>query len=381
MIFRTEIFPTGLKEEKMKKIFCAILVLCLAFSTFAVCESAVFGSGKVYVREKGGTLHLRSAATTESESLGIVHHGDEIDVLMLGDEWSYIFSFREGKEGYIKTKYIVDFVPSENMFTEVTIEEVTDSCDTYPMPGKYHLDLDGDGTIDTVNSRLFYDEYGMECFTITFETAYGASGEATIPYASYDARIAFAKLDESERVYIFVTGDVASTDFETYGFYAEEGHMKNLDFYPPVPFIGGLGMAGMLKNIVGGKIVIIPTLDVAGTRFYETNMIMDNGVIVPEENGKYYSVYDLTDLETWEYASLKTITDVPCFLEGNAAILESGARVVVEWLNVSEKQIGFITEDGKNGYFEYSEALDHDWGIYVGGIYESDAFEEIRYAG
>ncbi len=365
----------------MKKILSLILLICILVPCFSYGESVVFGHGKVYVRAKGGTLHLRSAATTESESLGIVHHGDEIEVLMLGDEWSYIFSYREGRDGYIKTKYIVDFVPAENMFTEVTINEVTDSSETYSMPGKYHLDLDGDGTMDTVDSRLFYDEYGMECFTITFETAYGSSGEATIPFHSYDARISFVKLDETDRVYFFVTGDVASTDFETYGFYSDKGHMKNVDFYPPVPFIGDLGMAGMLKHIENGKLVIIPMLDVLGTRFYETNMIMENGVIVPEENGKYVSVYDLEEPDNWEYVSLKAIASVPCYIDGNASAVNKGERIVVTWLNVSEKQIGFITENGQSGYFEYSEALDHDWGIYVGGIFESDAFEEIPYAG
>lgn len=365
----------------MKKFICLILVCCLFVPLASFSESVTFGSGKVYVREKGGTLHLRSAATTESESLGIVHHGDEIEVLMLGEEWSYIFSFREGRDGYIKTKYIVDFVPAENMFTEVTINNVTDSSETYPMPGKYHVDLDGDGIVDTVNSRLFYDEYGMEKFSLTFETAYGSSGEATLPFASYDAKIAFAKLDDTNRVYFFVTGDVASTDFETYGFYSENGHMKNVDFYPPVPFIGELGMAGMLKEIDQGKIVIIPTLDILGTRFYETTMVMENGAVVPQENGKYVSVYDLEDPENWEYASLKAISTVPCFIDGNASSIKAGDNVLVTWLNVSEKKIGFTTKDSKNGYFEYSEALDHDWGIYVGGVFEEEAFESIPYAG
>ena len=366
----------------MKKILCIVLLSALLLSFSSLCESVVFGKGKVYVRSTGGTLHLRSEPTTKSESLGFVHHGDEIEVLMLGDEWSYIFSFREGRDGYIKTKYIVDFEPAENMFTEVTVNNVTNSSETYPMPGKYHVDLDGDGTIDTVNSRLFYDEYGMEAFSITFETAYGSSGEATIAVASYDANIAFAKLDETDRVYVFVTGDVASTDFVTYGFYADKGHMKNLDFYPPVPFVGDLGMAGRLHSIENGRLIIVPILDILGTRFYETKMIMENGVIVPEENGKYASVYDLVDGgDIWTYSSLKAITSIPCFINGNETTIEPGTSVLVTWLDVSAKEIGFSTESGLTGYFTYSEALDYDWGVYVGGIFEQNAFEFIPYAG
>ena len=65
-----------------------------------------------------------------------------------------------------------------------------------------------------------------------------------------DSSLEFSYTDsnETDRVYFFVTGDVASTDFETYGFYSENGHMKNVDFYPPVPFVGALGMAGMFDD-------------------------------------------------------------------------------------------------------------------------------------
>lgn len=357
------------------------MALLMLLPSFAFGESAMFGKGTVYVREKGGTLHLRSGQGTDTESLGFVHHGDEVDVLMLGGEWSYIFSYREFKSGYIKTKYIVDFTPAENMYSEETLTLITDSSELYPIPGKYHLDLDSDGITDTVYANLFYDEYEMENFTITFETAYGSSGEATIPFSAYDASIAFAKLDDTGRVYVFITGDVASTDFETYGFYVEEGHMKNVDFVPPMPFRGPLGVYGALRRIDEGTIVICPTLDVLGTRFYNTDMRMENGKIVPVKDGYYTTVYDLVDLELWEYASLKAVSNIPCVIEGNETSLSAGAKVLVNWLDVSEKKVGFVTENGENGYFVYSEALDHDWGVYVGGIYESDAFEDILYAG
>ncbi len=365
----------------MKRILAILLTVCLLIPFVSYSESVVFGTGTVYVRAKGGTLHLRSEPTTKSESIGIVHHGDEIEVLMLGDEWSYIFSYRNGCDGYIKTKYIINFTPAENAFTEMTIQEVSDTSATYPIPGKYYLDLDGDDTMDTVYARLFYDEYGMENFALTFETAYGSTGEATLPFSAYDASIAFAKLDETGRVYVFVTGDVASTDFETYCFYVSEGHMENVHFNAPAPFSYGLGIAGMLEAIDGGYIIINPVLDVLGTRFYRRNMIMKNGVIEAAENSAYVSCYDLSDPEIWEYTSLKTISSVPCFVNGNEFVLEKGTSVIVTWLNYDEREIGFTTESGMNGYFKYSKAMDRDWGIYVGGVYEEDAFEYIPYAG
>lgn len=365
----------------MKRLFSAILIISIIASFVSVSESAIFGKGKVYIREKGGTLHLRSAATTQSESLGIVHQGDEIDVLMLGDEWSYIYSYRESKNGYIKTKYIVDFVPAENMYTEVAVKQVTGSIVNYPMPGKYTLDLDGDGISDTVDVSMHYDEYGMEYFRLIFYTAYGSSGEATLPFSEYAARIAFAKLDDSNRVYTFVTGDEASTDFATYGFYVDEGHMKNITFYPPEPFKSGIGMAGQLSKIDDKFIHIEPMLDVLGTRFYTIPMIIENGALVPAGDGTYVSLYDLMDSEIWDYAALETKCALPCLISENTAVLKENTQIIITWLNVSDRKVGFITKAGENGYFEYQPASEEYWGVEIGGIHESDAFIEIPYAG
>ena len=365
----------------MKKLISLILALCLMVPFFAFSEELVSGTGKVYVRAKGGTLHLRSEPTTESESLGIVHHGDEIDVLALGDEWSYIFSYREGTNGYIKTKYIVDFVENKNAFTEIYLESASVTSPVYPIPGKYHLDLDGDGTIDTAHARLFYDENGMESFSITFETVYGSTGEATIPFSSYAAGISFLRPNDSESVYVFVTGDEGSTDFVTYCFYIDKGDMKSAIFFPGEPFEAGLGMPGQLTAIEDEVITVEPILDVLGTRAYKVLLTIANGVIAPYGDAAYASTYDLTDSEAWEYLSLKTKTSVPCFINGNAFTLDPETEIIVTWLNVLDEEIGFTTRSGLHGYFEYTEAADRYWGVDVGGIFEEDAFYYIPYAG
>lgn len=365
----------------MKKLISLILALCLMIPFVSLSEDVVFGSGKVYVRAKGGTLHLRSEPTTQSESLGIVHHGDEIDVLALGDEWSYIYSYREGKNGYIKTKYIVDFVESANAFTELTLSEACASSKVYPIPGKYHLDLDGDGTIDTAHARLFYDENGMENFAVTFETAYGSTGEATLPLSSYAAGFSFLKPNGSDNVYVFVTGDECSSDFVTYCFYVDKGRMKSAVFFPGDPFEAGLGMPGQLTGIEDEVITIEPILDILGTRAYKVLLTIANGVIAPFGDAAYASNYDLADSEIWQYASLKTKRSVPCFINGNAFTLDPETEIIVTWLNVLDQEIGFTTKNGLNGYFEYTDALNHDWGVDVCGVYEEDAFHYIPYAG
>ncbi|MBE5792397.1 MAG: SH3 domain-containing protein [Clostridiales bacterium] len=365
----------------MKKLISIILALCLMVPFISFSEDLVFGTGKVYVRAKGGTLHLRSEPTTESESLGIVHHGDEIDVLALGDEWSYIFSYREGKNGYIKTKYIVDFVKSENVFSEMFLETASASSKIYPIPGKYYLDLDGDGKTDTAHARLFYDENGMENFSITFETVYGSTGEATIPVSSYAAGFSFLKPHDSENVYVFVTGDECSSDFVTYCFYVEKGDMKSAIFFPGDPFEAGLGMPGQLTAIEDEVITIEPILDVLGTRAYKVLFTVSNGVIAPFGDAAYAAAYDLFDPEAWEYLSMKTKSSVPCFINGNAFTLDPGTEIIVTWLNVLEQEIGFTTKSGLHGYFEYQESVSHDWGVDVGGVYEEDAFHYIPYAG
>ena len=353
----------------------------LLFPIFSLSESAVFGTGTVYVRPSGGTLHLRSARTTESESLGIVHHGDEIQVLDLGDEWSYIFSYRVGMNGFIKKKYIADFVPAENVFSSITLTDVSDSSETYSIPGEFLLDLDGDNTLDTVKVTLHYDEYGNEYMRLIFTTAFGSSEEATLPFLSYASSIAFLKPDDSGTVYVFVTGDVCSSDFVTYGFYSENGHMKNVSFFPPEPFESGIGMDGQMVRIENGEVHIEPVLDVLGTRFYDITMTLDNNALTYTGDGTYHYVHDLFDPELWQYASLKTKTEIPAVIGDNPAMLPSETELIVTWVNVSDQKIGFVTKDMTSGYFEYDENTAEAWGINVSGIYETDAFYSIPYAG
>lgn len=365
----------------MKKILIFVLMCLLLFQISSLSESAVFGTGIVYVRPSGGTLHLRSARTTESESLGIVHHGDKIRVLDLGDEWSYIFSYRVGMNGYIKKKYIADFVPDENVFNSITFTDVSDSSDTYAIPGEFLLDLDGDNTLDTVNVTLHYDEYGNEYMRLIFTSSFGSSGEATIPFSSYASTIAFLKPDDSSTVYVFVTGDECSSDFATYGFYLENGHMKNVSFFPPEPFEPGIGMAGRMDRIENGEVHIEPVLDVLGTRFYDITMSLNSNALTYTGDGTYQYIYDLFDPELWQYASLKTKAEIPAVIGDNPAKLPPETELLVTWVNVSDQKIGFITKDMTSGYFVYDENTDEGWGINVGGIFESDAFYSIPYAG
>lgn len=366
----------------MKRIFAAALTVVLLLSVFAYQESAVFGSGKVYVREKGGTLHLRSEKTTQSESLGIVHHGDEIRVLDYGGEWSYIYSFRVGCDGYIKTKYIVDFIEDENVFTEKIIDSVTDSSPVYPLPGQYTLDMDMDGISDKVKATLHYDEFGMEYLTLAIETA-ASQLEAYLPYSSYAAGIAFAKLDESGRVYALVTGDEASSDFVTFVFYVDGESLKYLEFASPLPFEHGIYMDGSLEKVEDGFIHLSPIIDVLGTRVYALPMIYDSdsSMLVPAGDGTFASNYDFSDPEIWEYASLRTKADIS-FMQGDTkSELLKDTDLIVTWVNCERQEIGFVTKDGKTGYFPYQKSEKNYWGIEIFGIHEEDAFYEIPYAG
>lgn len=377
-----KIFLTGAKEKHyMKKLISLLLILLMMFPFTACMESAVFGTGKVYVRKSGGTLHLREEASAESQSLGIVHHGDEIHVLDLGDVWSYIYSFRVGMDGYIKTKYIVDFVPAENMYTESYIKYLGVTSLNFPIPGKFEIDLDGDAVIDTVDISLHYDEYGMEYFRLIFVTAFGSSGEATIPFSSYDASVTFARFDESGKVFTFLTGDVASSDYETYGFYVNEGHMENVTFSPLAPFEEGIGIAGRLSGIEDGIMTVESVLDVLGTRFYEHNLVCSDGNLVSEDRSVFVARMDFEDMSVWDLAMV-TKTELRCQSDAGEKTLPKGEKLIVTWLDWTNQKIGFVTESGTEGYFSYTEAeQSYYWGVMIDGIYEEDAFENILYAG
>lgn len=90
----------------MKRLVSLVLVVCLSL---ALCLPAALAEESATVKTlvKGGSLHLRASATTDSATNGYVKDGDAISVLSKGDLWSQVRATKSGKTGYIKNIYIV----------------------------------------------------------------------------------------------------------------------------------------------------------------------------------------------------------------------------------------------------------------------------------
>ena len=82
----------------MKKIIAIVMVLSLLMCGLASAETVKLGY-------TGGSLNLRTKATTNSANNGYVKNGDEITVLEKGSVWSKIKT-SDGRVGYIKNLYI-----------------------------------------------------------------------------------------------------------------------------------------------------------------------------------------------------------------------------------------------------------------------------------
>lgn len=83
-------------------ILLAVMLLMCALPASAMASS----TKTVYVSSTGeGTLNLRAGPGKEYDSIGYVHHGDEVKVLDHSGIWSRVRT-EDGDKGWIKTKYI-----------------------------------------------------------------------------------------------------------------------------------------------------------------------------------------------------------------------------------------------------------------------------------
>lgn len=82
----------------MKKYFAAFVAMIMMLMTAASAET-------VFVSNEGGSLNLRQGPGKEHESVGFVQHGDVIEVVKRGGDWSLVQT-EDGTSGYIKTLYI-----------------------------------------------------------------------------------------------------------------------------------------------------------------------------------------------------------------------------------------------------------------------------------
>lgn len=360
-----------------------VLSLLLLFSLLISASADVYITAEIYVRPGGGTLNLRSQPTTESESLGIVHHGDPIEIYQSDEEWSYIYSDRLDCTGYIKTKYITNIEyhgeEQQGVYPSYTPLPSYGDAEAYEAPCTFELDLDGDGTQESVTFETYpVSEYEERTQLIVFSE--NGNEDTFVCDIHSGAQVWFVKLDGTGRAYMFLSGDEMSSDFATYCLFWDGSAIKLAPFFSPAPYSPGQAAAGAVTNIQNGIVTICDHRDMFGTWFASLDYGLNGSSMQYLPNPVWIVSNDLSDPEIWEYRALTAKTDLPAMSFDSAATIPKGTKLLLSAIDDFNSRAYFISDSGRIYSVEY--AFDADgWTRTLDGIPEDECFENLLYAG
>ena len=224
------------------------------------------------------------------------------------------------------------------------------------------IDLDGDGKEDRLwlsretDENTYYSSYILHVNDKKLEVESN--------YYYYCAP-KFVHSSEGNFFMLTVTSD---NDYNTILMYSAEGDFQKID-----------ELDGSFSSIEDGKAVISQRHDAFGTWTVYKNYTYDTkGFSTDETIDRLYN-----DPRTKENATgLTLLKDLKYSdISGdytNTKTLEKGS--VIYPVSDSGTELGFVTEDGKEGFFEYTYK-NGDGGRKVDGVNEFDMFSELPYAG
>jgi len=252
------------------------------------------------------------------------------------------------------------------------------------------IDLDGDGAPEHVSLEpaMGPDNY-QETVALIVASANGAQDEATLPImGGISAAIAF-DIDADGFVELFICGDVASDDYETWLFRYDNGALiaanpaddpgeSDADYLFCTAY-------GSITGIENGVVTIIDVVDVLGSWPCETQFQMKAGSFglerVPGSVWRYARADALNPLD-FEWCAV-TAAEFPVMLDGAHALsaLPAGTRLVPLDTD-GETYLHFITEGGAKGTIELvRNTAPYSWGFLIGGVPEEELFSNLPYAG
>ena len=247
------------------------------------------------------------------------------------------------------------------------------------------IDLDGDGTEETVSWTLEMGEY-EECVHLRILSANGEEVVWSTPILWGEA-VYVVDLDGDGRQEILASGDVMSDDYITYclrwdgaGLYEllfpDCSRAQNTDGYYKEGY-------GQITAIDGNRVTLSGSQDMLGTWFAERTVTLsahdrfefaDDGLWVRNLSGR-------DDDSLWGYAALTAAVPLEyADAEGNpAGTLQPGDKLLV-CATDKETFVRFLTPDGTEGTLAISRNYEQGWGWLVDGTPEEDCFEHIPYA-
>ena len=247
------------------------------------------------------------------------------------------------------------------------------------------VDLDGDGTEETVFYQISSDNYvGRPRMTVT-----DSDGKSCVWDAEngYEAGSWIADLNGDDVQELFVWGDVASSDYYTTCLNYVNGRLRPLLF---ADIERGENGKGYFKEGYGcpcganpeqGTVTLCGSQDVLGTWFGARKLkLSEDGLFEIADDG-WWTRHDIPEGdEAWDEWWPKTLLkDVDCLIDGREGMLKAGERIIITGSD-KRSQASFITEDGRTGILRIEENLNGGWGWKVNDIPEEEVFDFLGYA-
>ena len=347
----------------MKKLFICLL-LALLISVPAVAEDYVFINA--------ASVNARETPDLNGTILSVLHQDD---TLIYMNEWTadnrdviWYKVLLNGNTGWVSSRYATLLSSAEEENTAFI---------TLPAGTEMRLDLDADGTDETIYWRFaLLDEYDTE-------VVLNVDGSEYHTGQLLSAGVYFSRVDSDDRYEIFISGDEMSDDFITFCLHYENGNYEHIWFEDAFRGDNNGGFLpegyGYVTQLGPNCVVLRGTQDVLGTHSASRSYTLTDGRFEFSDSGLWYFDPDVTDPEVWEYAALTLKHDLHVHFYDKEGTLHPGDKLLVV---SSDKQsiVWFQTSDDRGGYFEISPRDDDGYGFFVDGIPEEDMFEYLPYA-
>ena len=248
------------------------------------------------------------------------------------------------------------------------------------------IDLNGDGTLETLTYTAETDEGWGDFARIEIKTARGTT-VGTNTQALFMTSAYALDIDGDGVVEIFLCGDWASSDYATYCLrYVEpfgDSEIEQLSFANADR--GGTNEGyndygyGYIQSIGDNLLTLCGSQDVLGTYFGTRTFALKDGAFEFADDGLWR--FDVDDAD-WEYRALTPTQDIAAtFVDGGAqteGAIKAGERFVI---TASDKVsvAYFRTEDGREGFFSIVPD-ERGWGFEVNGVPEDELFDWLPYA-
>jgi hypothetical protein len=261
------------------------------------------------------------------------------------------------------------------------------SCVSPEKDARVQIDLDGDGTTETVSWTMAPGEYDIY-LSLTVEPASGAPTTYRTDILAY-SRVYIQDLDSDGMSEILLTGDVMSDDYYTWCLQYRNGTLFEV-LFPDASrgenyggyFKAGYGLVTGITEY--GIVDLTGSQDVLGTWMASRRVRLDSpgrfefcDNYLWERPSETYT----DEAGLWEYAALTVKSPVPYTGDHGCAsgMLSPGDQIMI-YATDKDSEALFYTRDDITGILSLSRNYEKGWGWLVSGIPEEDCFEYLRYA-